>query len=210
MQNDECEIMNKLKIVLCDLNEALVNEWKDCFEEMPNVEIVLGNILEHPCDAIVSPANSFGFMDGGIDYHYSKFFGWGLQNLLQEKIKKTDEGELLVGKSMTLETKNDMFPYLISAPTMRVPMNFQIPASVNAYLGTKAALIAAVKHQNISSLAIPGMCTGCGRMPVEVAANQMLLAYKEVILGQKQEFDSFGDAQRFQNKISPDGMIWTN
>ena len=27
-------------------------------------------------DAIVSPANSFGFMDGGIDMVYSKRFGW--------------------------------------------------------------------------------------------------------------------------------------
>ena len=27
-------------------------------------------------DAIVSPANSFGFMDGGIDYCYSEHFGW--------------------------------------------------------------------------------------------------------------------------------------
>jgi hypothetical protein len=38
------------------------------------------DILTRTADAILSPANSFGFMDGGIDLLYSNFFGWELQD----------------------------------------------------------------------------------------------------------------------------------
>jgi O-acetyl-ADP-ribose deacetylase (regulator of RNase III) len=33
------------------------------------------SILDVACDAVVSPANSFGFMDGGIDAVYLSLFG---------------------------------------------------------------------------------------------------------------------------------------
>ena len=39
-------------------------------------------ILESSADAIVSPANSFGYMDGGIDLVYLHRFGWELQTAL--------------------------------------------------------------------------------------------------------------------------------
>ena len=42
------------------------------------LQISYGDIFKGApaADAIVSPANSFGFMDGGIDYAYSDHFGW--------------------------------------------------------------------------------------------------------------------------------------
>ena len=47
-----------------ELGEALEIE----FLEVENVTILHGDITTVACDAIVSPANSFGFMDGGLDY----------------------------------------------------------------------------------------------------------------------------------------------
>ena len=78
---------------------------------------------------------------------------------LQKKIKALSEGELLIGKAMVLETQDELIPYLIAAPTMRVPMSFNIATSINAYLAMKATLIAAKNHSNIEDLAIPGFCS---------------------------------------------------
>jgi O-acetyl-ADP-ribose deacetylase (regulator of RNase III) len=93
---------------------------------------------------------------------------------------------------------------------MRIPTNFNIATSVNAYLAMKAVLIKAKTHPDISSVAIPGLCTGIGGMMPVIAARQMFQAYKEIILGERMHFKNFGDAQKYQRDINPQGMIWTH
>jgi hypothetical protein len=46
----------------------------------------------------------------------------------------------------------------------------------------KAILLAAAKDERINSVAIPGLCTGVGRMQPIISARQMFLAYEEVVL----------------------------
>ncbi len=200
--------MRELIIKLVDLNPLMVAAWNEKFKDQPNVIVELADLTKTSCDAVVSPANSFGFMDGGVDLPLSERFGWDLQDRLQAKIKALEEGELLVGRSLVIETNDQKVPYLISAPTMRVPMNFNISTSVNAYLAMKAALIACKNTVGINTVAIPGMCTGCGKMPFDIAANQMFYAYKEIVLGEHQNFESFGDAQRYQNRLNENALIW--
>src|SRR5437867_4160197 len=108
--------------------------------------------------------------------------GPGKEN--QQRIKELPERELLVGQAIIMETGHDHVPFLISTPTMRVPTNFNIGTSINAYLSMKAILISAKGHQKISSVAIPGLCMGVGRMQPIIAARQMFQAYKEIILGE--------------------------
>jgi O-acetyl-ADP-ribose deacetylase (regulator of RNase III) len=48
-------------------------------------------------DCIVSAANSFGLMDGGIDYAISTFFGWDLQRRVQKVIIEEYLGDSLWG-----------------------------------------------------------------------------------------------------------------
>jgi hypothetical protein len=67
-------------------NDELAQEWSRWFEDESEVEIVAGDICEVPVDAIVSPANSFGFMDGGLDQALSNRFGWDLQKQLQQDV----------------------------------------------------------------------------------------------------------------------------
>lgn len=88
-----------MQITLIDSNPTLGYAWQEVFSEVENVEIVTGDITTLTCDAIVSPANSFGFMDGGVDYAISERLGWGLEKELQKRIKVLPEGELLVGRS---------------------------------------------------------------------------------------------------------------
>lgn len=199
-----------MKIILSDLNKNLVEAWKKFFADQQDVLITEADITRLNCDAVVSPGNSFGFMDGGLDYALSERFGWDIEKRLQKIIRESPEGELLVGQAITIETNDINTPFLIAAPTMRVPTNFNIPTSVNAYLATKAALIKAKQNPKISTLAIPGMCTGVGRMQPMIAARQMFQAYNEIILGKRMHFTNFGEAQKYHWSINPQGMIWTH
>ena len=178
---------NKVEYHLRDKEEKIVEAWEKAFEEIQEVRISQGEIMKVKADAIVSPANSFGFMDGGIDLIYSLFFGWQLQERLQAKIVEQYEGELPIGQAIIIETNNEEIPYLISAPTMRLPMD--VSDSVNAYLAFRASILA-VKHFNqtadkpIKSVVCPGLCTATGNMPYNRSARQMAIAYRNVAFGQ--------------------------
>lgn len=201
--------MKPLNIILSAIDPMLLKAWKEQFGE-DKVEIIEGDITKITCSAIVSPANSFGFMDGGLDYALSERFGWDLETRLQAMIKDLPEGELLVGQALVISTNDKDVPFLISAPTMRIPTNFNIDTSVHAYLAMKAILIKALHSDEISSVAIPGLCTGTGRMKPETASIQMFQAYKEIILGQKMDFKEYGEAQKYHWNLNQESLIWTH
>ena len=164
-------------------DDELGDQWRQFFGSQPDVEVLQGDLCRVRADAVVSPANSFGFMDGGLDLALSQRFGWGLEERLQRVIAERPLRELLVGEALALPTGDPDVPWLISAPTMRVPMRLQ--QSVNAYLAMKAILVTASGHAGappIQRVAIPGLGTGCGRSGAKAAARQMWAAYREVIL----------------------------
>lgn len=196
-------------LLLIDRNPDMIAAWRLAFEGYQKVTIKQGDLTTViSCDAIVSPANSFGYMDGGVDYAISERLGWDLQEKLQASISERPVGELLVGEALVLATEDDEIPYLISAPTMRVPMNFNINTSVNAYLAMKATMHKALKHPAINSIAVPGFCTGVGRMPYLTAAEQMAAAYTEVVLGKRPDFSNYSDAQKHQRALNTAGRIF--
>ena len=199
---------SQMRIYLVYRNNALGDAWREQFHERPDVHILQGDITALTCDAVVSPANSFGFMDGGLDAALSQRFGENLQTDLQRQIQLLPERELLVGKALVIPTRDATIPWLIAAPTMRVPMSFGIATSINAYLAMKAILIAVQAHPHIQTVGIPGLCTGVGRMSPPIASKQMLMAYDEVIMGNRPSFADFGDAQKHQLELNAEGMIW--
>lgn len=93
-------------------------------------------------------------------------------------------GELPVGNAVIVPTQHSNIPYLIGAPTMRVPGD--IADTVNVYLAFRAALLAVKTRTEIKTLLSPALGTGVGGMPIERAARQMYAAYAEVILGDVQ------------------------
>ncbi len=179
-----------LSLLLRDLNASVVTAWRTSFSAVPFVDVAHGSILDVTADAIVSPANSFGYMDGGIDLAYCHFFGFGIQERLQSHLREKHFGELPVGTATIIETGDARFRFMVSAPTMRVPCN--ISRSINVYLAFRAALISVVKyneresHSPIRSLAVPGLGTGIGGVHPTKAANHMRLAYNS-ILGRDRE-----------------------
>ena len=54
-----------MNLILCDKNIALCNEWQKYFKNEQNIKIICADFKSVPkYDCIVSPANSFGIMDG--------------------------------------------------------------------------------------------------------------------------------------------------
>jgi O-acetyl-ADP-ribose deacetylase (regulator of RNase III) len=180
--------MKDVRFLLRDKNGAVVQAWRRYFEGTPNIEISQGDIFDLEAYAIVSPANSFGYMDGGIDLVYLQRFGWDLQDRLQSHLQEHHDGELPVGQATIVETFDPAMPYMVSAPTMRVPMN--VAETVNAYLAFRAAIRAVKQHNECSesqilSILCPGLGTAIGRMPAGQAAKQMAAAYRACVLGQR-------------------------
>lgn len=157
-----------MKIYLTDHNPDLVDAWKA--ENIPNAVCTCGDIFSTPAEAIVSPANSFGFMDGGIDAVYTKRFGPSLQQRIQQQIQTRKPQELLIGQALWASTDDDDFEICISAPTMRVPMKIHDP--IDVYLATRAAMLVGI-NLNLNSILFPGMGTSVGQVPYKVAANMM-------------------------------------
>src|SRR5579863_4674562 len=123
-------------------------------------------------------------MDGGIDATYRIHFGPEIQERVQSVIVERHHGELLVGAADLVETGHSSIPYMIVAPTMRVPM--VLGDSVNAYLAARAAFLLVKHHrfqsgpdrgrpigEKIKRLAVPGLGTGVGRLGPSTCARQL-------------------------------------
>ena len=166
------------------LEADFIAAWDHYFADIPEVKPSQGDIFEFPADAIISPANCFGFMDGGIDRLYSEYLGWHVQDRLRTHLKDQYDGELPIGMAVLVETDHPEIPYLISAPTLRAPVN--VSETVNAFLAFRAA-IRVINRKNvqepgtIKSVLCPGLGTGTGEMPVERCAKQMHAAYVNVM-----------------------------
>lgn len=68
-----------MKCLLCDINASMREAWKRELVRRPELaatcEILSGDITGLNADAVVSPANSFGVMRGGVDGVYTRVFG---------------------------------------------------------------------------------------------------------------------------------------
>ena len=154
-------------------------------------------VLKNTC--FLSSANSFGYMDGGIDETYSSMFN-GIQQKVQNKIKnypfKTCGGNpyIPIGSSILIPL-NEIFHinkcFLISAPTMFRPSN--ITTTNNAYIAMLSTMSLIKKYNNsfcdkdkenrINTLICPMLCTGYGGMSFKQSSIQIKKALLDFING---------------------------
>lgn len=170
-----------MKLILIAPNFLLYKAFQEYFGYFPDVEIV-NNYFEWltTYDCLVSPANSFGMMDGGMDAAITRFFGRSLEEKVQQRILDDYLGEQPIGTSLIVKTGHPKHPFLAHTPTMRVPMKIQgtdIP-----YVAMWAMLLAVRQYNkahpdSIGSVVCPGLGTGIGQVPYTEAARQMALAY---------------------------------
>jgi O-acetyl-ADP-ribose deacetylase (regulator of RNase III) len=169
----------EFRLILCDLYRAMTDAWAKEFADCSGVETHQGDMMQVAADAYVSPANSYGDMGGGLDFVVRERFGRPIEARVQAAIRATG-GPLPVGQALVVETQDPHVPYLIVAPTMREPTI--VAHTRNAYEAMLALLRAAREFNRehpeaITSIAIPGLGTGVGRMPLDRAAQQMREAY---------------------------------
>jgi O-acetyl-ADP-ribose deacetylase (regulator of RNase III) len=173
------------EITLIDLQKELCDEWQKSFSEFPEIKIINGKFeLVKEFDCLVSPANSFGLMDGGIDLAIRNYLGMKVQYNVQKRIQKEFYGEQPIGTSIIGFTENEYHPFLAHTPTMRVPRDISKTDNVyNAFF----AMLTAVSNYNknnkvrIEKVLCPGMGTATGRMESKEAARQMSTAYKNFL-----------------------------
>ncbi len=166
-----------MRLHLVDLNEHVVGAWHRAFSDFSDVMIKHGDLLEDAENCIVSPANSYGFMDGGIDAAYLSFFGPQIERTVQEAIANRPEKLLPVGASLFVRTRNARIPYLIVAPTMTTP---EMVESNNCYRAMRAVLrIASAYPELRRDVYCPGLATGVGMVSADDAALMMAQAYRE-------------------------------
>lgn len=181
-----------MKLHIRDTNPVLIGQLRDAFRDVRDeVSIYSGSIFgstdstdpraspPSAADALVSPANSFGFMDGGIDQVYIDRFGPELQRRVQDAIILQPSGELLVGDALfvAMPENSEGIEHLVVAPTMRVPM---LIGPLNAYLATRAAVRLALSR-GVNLLLMPGMGTGCGGLDPGSAAVAMRKGYDHAL-----------------------------
>ncbi len=135
-----------------------------------NIIIEEGDITKISCDAIVNPANSYGFMGGGVAGAIKRVGGIEIE---KEAISKAP---IKVGSA--IRTTSGLLPCksVIHAPTMSKPaMRIKIE---NVKLATKAAFKLS-SDLNLKTIAIPGMGTGVGGISYDNAANVIVSIAKE-------------------------------
>lgn len=185
-------------LYLVDRKAVLVEAWREAFAGCKQVRAERGDYFDFPADAMVSPANSFGFMGGGLDLAIRETLGADIQARVQNRILEKHHGELPVGCAEIVETGDARWPYLICAPTMRVPED--VSGSLNAYLAFRAVLLAVKRFNDatgtaaIQSVLAPGLATATGRMPPRRCALQMRVAYDQ--LNAPPTIDSFAKIRR--------------
>lgn len=204
--------MQTAKIILISLDENFVNYSKQQFpankysnfeHKTCDVQSLLPATEETGGQVFVSPANSLGYMDGGIDYIYSRKMFKGCEQKLKDLIKQSNQTtqlgrpylrvgsaiwfpttELISGEIREKLTKEQPLA-LLCAPTMFLPHD--VSETNNAYWAFMAILIQFDKIRKIDpkyrTLICPSLCCGYGKMLVETAVNQMKKAYDDFIEG---------------------------
>lgn len=172
-----------IKLILSAPVPVMAAAFEHSFQNTENVEIIPGPFETIPeFDCMVSAANSFGLMDGGVDAAITAYFGPQLQERVQQNIIREYLGEQPVGTAFVIETGNSKHPWLVHAPTMRVPLI--IDGTDAVYNATRAALLAIFQHnksagedKKIKSVVFPAMGAGCGQVSPDSVARQMRLAW---------------------------------
>ncbi len=193
-------------IQLIDTNPNMVTAWNNYFGGMENVKIWNSNYFSIETDILVSPGNSFGYMDGGIDQLITNYFkaeGIDIQSKVQSHIKKYYDGEILVGQCAAIYTGSKTIPLLVVAPTMRIPL--LIRDAVDVYLATRSIFnllkrMEGTHNYKNQRISICGLGTGTGGLNPHICAEKMYQAYNNYYL-RNNYFPTFIEAQKSHQQL---------
>ena len=186
-----------MQIYIIDHNKYMLQPFYRYFADAPDVELVCSDfesfIQENEVQCVVSPANSYGLMDGGYDLALTRWYGQELMDRVQDYIIRHFGGEQILGTSFLVEANEDG-QCLIHTPTMRYPMLITDPNIV--YQCTRSCLLCAREH-GIESILIPVFGGGVGGLDPEIIADRMYRAYAQLRHPPRQISWDYVDTQRF-------------
>jgi len=148
---------------LCELQDKIGESSNDFKFRYLNDKLEHLDQLEE-YDVVVSPANSFGELKGGIDYYFYKLLGGNkLQSHVYDTIKSECQGEIAIGETLIIDLAEFSFKYnktpnqaqefnsytgmprfMYMCPTMTIPMD--VNGTRNAYLFMKTLIKNLLKH----------------------------------------------------------------
>lgn len=157
-------------ITLFDQNVELCAAWRKAFADT-DIEIVNCTLNElEPQEALVTAGNSQGIMTGGIDYAVKEtVLTQNEYDNIQDYILCELPYGIPVGEYLDMKISSERFKRLIYAPTMRKPS--RISAFTVSYVASVVFSVTA------DTIAIPGLGTKTGGLPLEVAAKAMRAGY---------------------------------
>jgi O-acetyl-ADP-ribose deacetylase (regulator of RNase III) len=165
-----------MKLTLVDANPSVADALRGAFRASHEVTVLHGDLLACAENTVVSPANSLGFMDGGIDAAYSAALP-DVERKVQDAIARRPEGHLPIGAAVIVAVEHQRIEYVIATATMSMPEQVD---SRNAYRAMRAMLRLAGAHADrVRSVYCPGLCTGVGMVPHLEAARAMAQAYAD-------------------------------
>ena len=172
-----------MDIYLLDTNKNMVKAWNKAFKEDKEIKVVEDNFIHfmntNDVKCIVSPANSYGIMNGGYDLAIIDYFGESLQKEVQKKIKQDFYGEQPIGTAISVNIPGSKTnQVLIHVPTMQTPKPVKDDNIV--YQCMRVALMEALKLK-VKSIAIPAFGGGTGNLSANVIAKRMEEAYEQII-----------------------------
>jgi len=135
------------------------------------IQVLKGDLTKTKADAIVNPANSFGYMGGGVALAIKRVGG---EEIEKEAISKAP---VEIGKAVATTAGRLKAKFVIHAPTMVNPAGETDEENVR--LATLAALKCA--EENRATVAFPGMGTGVGRLSYKAAADAMVGAVRDFL-----------------------------
>ena len=174
-----------INFTLIDENPEIVSGYANFLGQFPNWKFKRGDILKASADALVSPANSYGDMQGGIDKSYLQEFGGHLEDIVKLYIQESHGGFLEIGKSQGVPINAQNYKFLICTPTMEEPNLITDPRDIyEAATGLFEELNrinTQTSSNSIKSVNLPGLGTGCGGLNGFESGKMLALAYKDFI-----------------------------
>ena len=170
------------------LNSDWVQQIQTKFKDVPRTLAWVTKVqnVRRQGTVFVSPSNSLGFMDGGIDYSYSREMFPRCEGLLRDKIRDIGHTTALgrpylrVGSAVWISLGSETA--MIAAPTMFMPQD--VSDTLNAYHSFMAALMLMKKYLTLKkssavfhTLVVTSHGCGYGHMTAEQSAVQMYEAY---------------------------------
>lgn len=173
-----------MNIILFDISDDFIKEATRL--EKYGIRVIKSDVKDlvknNKITALISPANSFGFMNGGIDKVYMDMFP-NIQRTVQNKIEaiglETNMGKcyLPIGSAITVNTNDSICPFLMVVPTMFLPCDIR---GTNNIFYSFTAILFIAKNNLDYTIACPGLGTGVGMLLPKDAVDQMELAVNKV------------------------------